>query len=130
MRTEHPRADRVLVRLERLTASDAIDIALRHSDDDWLVAALTDNGPKPIDRGVYWVALPDDAIYPIRLLTVSRSGTHCAVWITVDPDDGYAFVVLVHPAALINDWQAGESGRAALRSGQDAPDAPRHQVSA
>lgn len=118
----HPNADTVAARLERMRAADALQQMKAMTDDPWLDMVFSDGGSPPDDLGLYWVVLPSDLGYPVRVFMAARGGERHAVWLTVDPADGYELIVLVRSDDHVIAWQAGEKGRAALLRVPDAPD--------
>jgi len=117
----HPNANDVERMLERMRVPDALALLAAKNDDPWLDRLLRDGGPQPIDKGIYWVVLASDMIYPVRVFLASRNGERHAVWLTIEPDDGYAYAVFVRPGDHVNDWQAGVRGRDALLRARDVP---------
>lgn len=105
-----------------MRAADALVLMKTGSDDPWLDLVLADGGSSPDDLGLYWVVLPSDLGYPVRVFMAARGGERHAVWLTVDPADGHAILVLVRSNDHVIAWQAGEKGRAALLRVPNAPD--------
>jgi len=97
-----------------------LDLIERTTDDPWLIDVLRDGGPKPTDAGVYWFVTESDDVYPGRVFVASRGPERHQVMLTFV--HRLARVIVLHDP--LNDWQAGDTGRSALRSGRDVPAGP------